>query len=422
MRFVQAQGFNTGEHFFAYLRDAFDALYAEGDPAGLDRPKMMSIGMHCRLLGKPGRIGALRRFLDHVQAHEQVWIARRIDIARHWRAVHPFVAGARRRWRESCVTLRPSAASQGTTMNHLRPSRRDCLRAGAAGAAALAWPAWAAYPDKPIRIVVTFAAGGASDIVARVIGEQLAKKLGQAVIVDNKPGAGGSVGGTNVVQSPADGYTLMLSNSTPISIGPFVLEKQPYDPIADFTHIASIGSAPCVVMANPAAGINTIVDLENAAKKAGDLQFGSGGPASIGHIYGEMMSRALGIKMTHVPYRGGAPMTTDLISGVIPVGIDVITAFVPFFKTGQIKPLAVTSAQRSPLAPDVPTVVESGHGRLVLDNFFGLTGPAKMPADVVARLNAATNEVLAQPDIRKRLLELGVTRDPGHAGRVHAPS
>jgi len=125
------------------------------------------------------------------------------------------------------------------------------------------------------------------------------------------------------------------------------------------------------------------------------------------------MNRALGIKMTHVPYRGGAPMTTDLIAGVIPIGIDVITAFVPYFKTGQIKPLAVTSAQRSPLAPDVPTVVETGHARLVLDNFFGLSGPAKMPADLVARLNAATNEVLAQPDIKKRLLELGVTTTPG---------
>ncbi|MEO5881916.1 MAG: tripartite tricarboxylate transporter substrate binding protein [Caldimonas sp.] len=291
--------------------------------------------------------------------------------------------------------------------------RRAILRAAGAATATLAWPALAAWPDKPIRIVVTFAAGGASDIVARVIGEQLARKLGQAVIIDNKPGAGGSVGGLNVVQSPPDGYTLMLSNSTPISIGPFVLEKQPYDPIADFTHIASIGSAPCVVMANPAAGINTIVDLENAARKAGGLQFGSGGPASIGHVYGEMMSRALGVKMTHVPYRGGAPMTTDLISGVIPIGIDVITAFVPFFKTGQIKPIAVTSAQRTPLAADVPTVAESGHARIVLDNFFGLTGPAKMPPDIVARLNAATNEVLAQPDIVKRLLELGVTATPG---------
>ena len=292
-------------------------------------------------------------------------------------------------------------------------ARRHFLRAGAAGTVALALPAWAAYPDKPIRIVVTFAAGGASDIVARVIGEQLGKKLGQAVIIDNKPGAGGSIGGSNVVQSPADGYTLMLSNSTPISIGPFALEKQPYDPIADFTHIALIGSAPCVVMANPAAGINTIVDLENAAKKAGSLQFGSGGPASIGHIYGELMNRTMGIKMTHVPYRGGAPMTTDLIAGVIPVGIDVITAFVPYFKTGQIKPLAVTSAQRSPLAPDVPTVGEFGFGKLVLDNFFGLSGPAKMPAELVARINTATNEVLAQPDIRKRLLELGVTTMPG---------
>jgi tripartite-type tricarboxylate transporter receptor subunit TctC len=296
-----------------------------------------------------------------------------------------------------------SLATQGA-------ARRRLLRALGAGAASvLAGPALAAYPDKPIRIVVTFAAGGASDIVARVIGEQLGKRLGQSVIVDNKPGAGGSIGGTNVVQAPPDGYTLMLSNSTPLSIGPFALEKQPYDPVADFTHIALIGSAPCVVMANPQAGINTIVDLENAARRAGSLQFGSGGPASIGHIYGEMMSRSLGIKLTHVPYRGGAPMTTDLISGVVPVGIDVITAFVPFFKTGQIKPLVVTSRERSPLAPDVPTVAEFGKSSLVLDNFFGLSGPPRMPADVVARLNVATNEVLAQPDIRRRLLELGVT-------------
>jgi tripartite-type tricarboxylate transporter receptor subunit TctC len=292
----------------------------------------------------------------------------------------------------------------------LRPLALAGLAAGTVlAASAQAQP----YPAKPITLVVGFAPGGSADILARLFAEKFTASLGQQVIVDNKPGAGGSVGGTNVVQSPADGYTLMLSNSTPISIGPFVLEKQPYDPVADFTHIASIGSAPCVVMANPAAGINTIVDLENAAKKSGNLQFGSGGPASIGHIYGEMMSRELGIKMTHVPYRGGAPMTTDLIAGVIPVGIDVITAFVPYFKSGQIKPLAVTSTQRSPLAPEVPTVGETGHGRLVLDNFFGLTGPAKMPADVVARLNAATNEVLAQPDIKKRLLELGVTTTPG---------
>ena len=309
--------------------------------------------------------------------------------------------------------MTPLARSASDSDLNAGVSRRRVLRLAGAGAAAIALPAFAAYPEKTIKIVVTFAAGGASDIVGRVVGEHLARKLGQAVIIDNRPGAGGSVGGSAVAQSPADGYTLMLSNSTPISIGPFALEKQPYDPLADFTHIASIGSAPCVVMANPSTGINTIVDLENAARKSGQLQFGSGGPASIGHIYGELMVRTMGIKLAHVPYRGGAPMTTDLISGVIPIGIDVVTAFVPFFKNGQIRPLAVTSSQRSALVPDVPTVVEAGYRKLVLDNFFGITGPKNMPADVVARINAATNEVLAQPEIKQRLLELGVTATPG---------
>ncbi|RYF32913.1 MAG: tripartite tricarboxylate transporter substrate binding protein, partial [Comamonadaceae bacterium] len=190
---------------------------------------------------------------------------------------------------------------------------------------------------------------------------------------------------------------------------------QPYDPVEGFTHIALIGNAPCVVMANPKAGLKTLADLEAMAKKAGQLQFGSGGPASIGHIYGELMKNALGINMVHVPYRGGAPMTTDLISGQIPVGIDVLTAFVPYFKSGQIVPLAVTSANRSPLVPDVPSVVEAGQKKLVLDNFFGLSGPPRMPADVVARLNTACNEVLASAEVKKKMLDLGITTSPASA-------
>jgi len=292
------------------------------------------------------------------------------------------------------------------------PGRRRFLQAVSAGAASVALPAFAAWPDKPMRIVVTFPAGGASDIVARALAEQLGGKLGQAVVVDNRPGAGGSVGGLVVAQAPADGYTLMLSNSTPISIGPFALEKQPYDPVEGFTHIALIGTAPCVVMANAKAGLKTLADLEALAKKNGRLDFGSGGPASIGHIYGELMKKELALNLVHVPYRGGAPMTTDLISGVVPVGIDVITAFVPYFKSGQIVPLAVTSANRSPLAPDVPSVVESGHRKLILDNFFGLSGPPKMPADVVARLNTAVNEILAGADMKRRMVELGITPSP----------
>ncbi len=293
-----------------------------------------------------------------------------------------------------------------------RSTRRRFLQAAATGAAAASLPAFASWPDKPIKLVVTFPAGGASDIVARALAEQLAAKLGQAVVVDNRPGAGGSVGGLAVTQAAADGYTLMLSNSTPISIGPFALEKQPYDPVEGFTHIAMIGTAPCVVMANPKTGMKTLADLEAAARRGGRLDFGSGGPASIGHIYGELMKNTLGINMVHVPYRGGAPMTTDLIAGVIPVGIDVVTAFVPYFKSGQIVPLAVTSATRAALVPDVPSVVEAGHRRLVLDNFFGLSGPARMPADVVARLNAATNEVLASADFKRRMGDLGIATSP----------
>ncbi len=301
------------------------------------------------------------------------------------------------------------------------PTRRHVIQAVGLAAAGLALPARAAWPEKTLRIIVTFPPGGASDIVARVMAEQLARKLGQPVVVDNRPGAGGSVGGTLVVQAPADGYTLMLSNSTPVSIGPFALERQPYDPVEGFTHIASVGAAPCVVMANPAAGLRTLTDVESQARKAGRLDFGSGGPASIGHIYGELVKKELGLNLVHVPYRGGAPMTTDLIAGIVPIGIDVLTAYLPFFKTGQLVPLAVTSARRSPLVPDVPSVAElSSYRKLVLDNFFGISGPAKMPADVVARINTATNEVLAQPDIRKRMLDLGITVTPGTPGAFTA--
>lgn len=292
--------------------------------------------------------------------------------------------------------------------------RRSALKLLAAGCASVVLPARAAWPDKPIRIVVTFPAGGASDIVARVMADQLGRKLGQPVVVDNRPGAGGSVGGLLVAQAPADGYTLLLSNSTPISIGPFALDKQPYDPVEGFTHIALIGSAPCVLMANPAVPIKTITDVEAQARKAGRLDFGSGGPASIGHIYGELMRKAMGVNLVHIGYRGGAPMTTDLISGVIPIGIDVLTAYVPYFKSGQLVPLAVTSATRSPLVPEVPSVVEFGYRRLVLDNFFGLSGPSHLPADVTLRLNAACNEILASSDIKRKMLELGITTSPGN--------
>jgi tripartite-type tricarboxylate transporter receptor subunit TctC len=270
--------------------------------------------------------------------------------------------------------------------------------------------AHAAWPEKPIRIVVTFAAGGASDIVAREIAAPLAKALGQPVIVDNKPGAGGTIGGLEVARAPADGYTLMLSNSTPLSIGPYTLAKPPYDPVKQFTHVAMLGVAPVAIMANPKAGIATLKDLPKAVAAAnGGLSFGSGGPGSIGQIVGEMIKIDMKLNMTHVPYRGGAPMTTDLLAGQIPIGIDVITAYLPMIKTGQLKGIAITSRTRSPLAPDVPTAAEQGYGDLVADNYFGVSGPAGLPKEASDKLARALAEIIAQPAIVKRFEELGIT-------------
>ncbi|WPB56366.1 tripartite tricarboxylate transporter substrate binding protein [Xylophilus sp. GOD-11R] len=296
-----------------------------------------------------------------------------------------------------------------------RLPRRLLLATAIAAFTAFAQAASAAWPEKPIRIVVTFGAGGASDIIAREIATPLAQTLGQPVIVDNKPGAGGTIGGMEVARAAPDGYTLMLSNSTPLSIGPFTLAKLPYDPVHQFTHIAQVGVAPVLIMANPKAGIASLKDIPKAVGAAGgQMGFGSGGPGSIGQIVGEMMKADMKLNLDHVPYRGGAPMSADLLAGTIPLGIDVITAYVPMVKLGQLTGLAVTSRTRSPLLPQVPTVAEAGYPDLLADNYFGVSGPPGMPAPVVEKIRAALAEIVARPAIAKRFEELGVL--PAYVG------
>jgi tripartite-type tricarboxylate transporter receptor subunit TctC len=210
------------------------------------------------------------------------------------------------------------------------------------------------------------------------------------------------------VRSAPDGYTLMLSNSTPTSIGPFTVPTRPYDPVKQLTHVSMLGVAPVLIMANPKSGPASLKDLPKAAATPG-YTFGSGGPGSIGHIVGEMAKAAMKLDMTHIPYKGGAPMTTDLIAGQIPLGIDVITAFVPMVKAGQIKGLAVTTKKRSPLLPDVPSVTELGLPQLVAENYFGVSGPAGLPKEVTDKLTTALAAIVADPVIVKRFEELGIT-------------
>lgn len=290
--------------------------------------------------------------------------------------------------------------------------RRHLLRA--AGATALApWatlPAHAqAWPAKPIRLVVTFAPGGSSDIVARLLQPGLQEKLGQPVIIDNKPGAGGTIGGAEVARAAPDGYTLLLSNTAPISISPFMLAQPNYDPVKGFTHVAYIGAVPNVLVVHPGVPARSMAELVAWIRtQTRPVNYGSGGVGSIGHIVGELFKNEYKLNMEHVPYRGSGPMHNDLLGGTLQFAIDTLTQNVPYMKDGKLRGLAVTSRQRMALAPEVPTVAEVGYPKLLAENFLGLSAPAGVPRDVIDKVHRATAEVVARPDIAKRLDDMGV--------------
>ncbi|HVE51683.1 MAG TPA: tripartite tricarboxylate transporter substrate binding protein [Casimicrobiaceae bacterium] len=266
-----------------------------------------------------------------------------------------------------------------------------------------------AWPAKPIRMVVTFPPGGSSDVVARVVAPLLAEKLGQPVIVDNKAGAGATIGATEVARAAPDGYTLMLSNTAPISLSPFMLDPMPYDPVKSFTHITYIGSVPNVFVVHPDVPAKSVPEFVAWAKQQKQsIPYGSGGVGSIGHIVGELFKSEAGIDLQHVGYRGSGPMHNDLLGGTIKFAIDTLPQNVQYQKSGKLRLLAVTSSRRASMAPDVPTVVELGHPKLVADNFFGISAPAGVPRNIVDTIQRHMQVVLDDPKLQKSFEELGI--------------
>src|SRR3954469_13707376 len=266
-----------------------------------------------------------------------------------------------------------------------------------------------AWPTKPVRIIVTFAPGGSSDIVARLIAVPLQNELGQSIIVDNKPGAGGTIGALEAARAAPDGYTLLLSNSSPISISPAMQDEPRYDPVKSFSHVAYIGSVANVFVIHPSVPAKTLPELVAWIRaEPNPVNYGSGGIGSIGHIVGETLKKKDGLRMEAVGYKGSAPMHNDLLPGTIKLSIDTLPQNVPLMKDGRLRAVAVTSPTRAPMSPDVPSVLESGHKRLVAENFLGISGPAGLPRPVVERLHAATRKALANPTVMQRLADLGV--------------
>ena len=271
------------------------------------------------------------------------------------------------------------------------------------------------WPNKPVRIVVPFAAGGTTDILARAIAPELQRVFGQPFVVDNKPGAGGNNGSAEVAKSPNDGYTLLMGTVGTHAINPSLYPKMPYDAVKDFAPVTLVAGVPNVVVMNPASaqkyGVNNVADLIRAAKaNPGRLNVASSGNGTSIHLAAELFKSLTGTFMLHLPYRGSGPALIDLMAGNVDLMFDNLPSAMPHIKSGRLKALAVTSGQRSQALPDLPTVAEAG-GPLLRNyeasSWFGLLAPAGTPADIVSRVQQETAKALATPAIKERLLAQG---------------
>lgn len=294
----------------------------------------------------------------------------------------------------------------------MQANRRRLTLGGLALAAAAAAAPFAvqaqAYPTKPVTIVVPFAAGGTTDILARVIGQALNKELGQAVVVDNRAGAGGNIGAALAAKATPDGHTLFMGTVGTHAINQSLYKKLPYDPIKDFAPLTRVAMVPNLLVANPGKPYRNVKELVAYAKaNPGKVNFGSSGSGSSIHLSGELFNSLAKVDMVHVPYKGSAPAVTDLVAGQIDIMFDNMPSAIQHVRSGRLKALAVTTAKRSPELPDVPTVAEAGVPGYEATSWFGMFAPAGTPAPVVAKLNAALLKVLADPEVKKKLAEQG---------------
>jgi len=264
------------------------------------------------------------------------------------------------------------------------------------------------YPQRPIRLIVPFSPGGTSDLVARVVAMHVGEQLGQTVIVDNRGGAGSIMGTSLAVSAPPDGYTLIVSHIA-LAINQTLYRKLPYTALTDLTPISELGVAPCAVVVNdkvPAKDMRELIAL--AKKEPGKLNYGSAGVGSAGHLSVALLEHVAGIKLTHVPYKGGGPSVAATIAGEVQLSIPVLASAAPHVKAGRLRMLATTGAKRSQAFPDVPTAQEAGVPGYVYETWFGLFGPAGMPKPLVAKLNQETVKALDTKDVKEQLLRQGV--------------
>ncbi|MEY4597483.1 MAG: hypothetical protein RLZZ445_280 [Pseudomonadota bacterium] len=288
-------------------------------------------------------------------------------------------------------------------------SRTAVLTLCAIALAPLLAQAQSTWPSRPVRLISPFAPGGGADITSRAVAQRLSISLGQQVLVENRGGAGGMIGVDIAAKSPADGYTVVMGTIGPIAINPSLYKKMTYDPMRDLIPVSQAANALNVLVVHPSLPAKNVKEMIAIAKaRPGQMNYGSSGPGATDHLAGELFNVLAGVKMVHVPYKGGAPAMLDLVSGNVQVVFSTVSTAIAAMDSKRVRPLAMTGNQRFELMPELPTVAEAGLKGFEVNNWYGIFLPAGTPKDIVTRLNADVVKALAAPDVKKRLLEAGI--------------